>query len=516
MAIYHLTTKPISRSSGRSATASAAYRAACKITDERTGEIHDYTRKSGVLYSEIITPDNVPIDRSELWNKAEAAERRKDARIAREIIIALPAELDALEREELAVTFARELVNDYGVAVDVCIHQPDKGGDNRNHHAHLLMTTRKADFFPENNEIKLGEKSDLELSDKKLRELGKATGKQQIEAIRERWADMANRCLAHYGIDERIDHRSFEAQGVDRLPTIHVGPKATQMERRGERTDKGDKNRAVLHFNREKAEFEQAPKVCRFDEIRQIGNAEFELEQLKAQRENERAEAAAVAAQLKAFERAQAAKAAAEQAAKDKVEAAKKLLADVAEAKEISEKVKYVENLTFDDYLRGDTEYNRVVDRLETYENKHRETQNDLNRLQKEYTEAQPKFLGFGGDKRRAERIKVEYNSTHKLAVIYKNDIETAQQDKQKIVEKLKQAFKTMKDLAKEVAETRLKPLLERLKDVSKGDVAEAKKIVFKDTLGASKGLLHEQEAARSVKPRQTIERDDDSRGMSR
>ena len=83
MAIYHLTTKPISRSSGRSATASAAYRAACKITDERTGEIHDYTRKSGVLYSEIITPDDVPIDRSELWNKAEAAERRKDARIAR-------------------------------------------------------------------------------------------------------------------------------------------------------------------------------------------------------------------------------------------------------------------------------------------------------------------------------------------------------------------------------------------------------------------------------------------------
>lgn len=514
MAIYHLTTKPISRSSGRSATASAAYRAGCKITDDRTGEIHDYTRKSGVLYSEIITPDNSPFDRSELWNKAEEAERRKDARVAREIIIALPAELDALEREELAVTFARELANDYGIAVDVCIHQPDKGGDNRNHHAHLLMTTRKVSL--ENNEIKLSDKSDLELSDKKLRELGKATGKEQIEAIRERWADMTNRCLAHYGIDERIDHRSFEAQNIDRLPTVHLGPTATQMERAGKRTEKGDKNRAVLHFNREKAEFEQAPKISKFDEIRQIGNVEFELEQLKAQRESERAEQAAAEAQLKAFERAQAAKAAAEQAAKDKVEAAKKLLADVAEAKEISQKVKYVENLTFDDYLRGDTEYNRVVERLETYENKHRETQNDLNRLQKEYTEAQPKFLGFGGDKRRAERIKVEYNSTHKLAVIYKNDIETAQQDKQKIVEKLKEAFKTMKDLAKEVAETRLKPLLERLKGVGKEDIAEAKKIAFKDTLDASKGLLHEQEAARSVKPRQTIERDDDSRGMSR
>lgn len=516
MAIYHLTTKPISRSSGRSATASAAYRAGCKITDDRTGEIHDYTRKSGVLYSEIITPDNVPIDRSELWNKAEAAERRKDARIAREIIIALPAELDALEREELAVTFARELVNDYGVAVDVCIHQPDKGGDNRNHHAHLLMTTRKADFFPENNEIKLGEKSDLELSDKKLRELGKATGTQQIEAIRERWADMANRCLAHYGIDERIDHRSFEAQGIDRLPTIHVGPKATQMERRGERTDKGDKNRAVLHFNREKAEFEQAPKVSKLDEIRQIGNAEFELEQLKSQRERERAEAVAAEAQLKAFERAQAAKAAAEQAAKDKVEAAKKLLADVELAKEISEKVQYVEKLTFDDFLRGEDEYSKVENRLEMYESKHRETRNDLSRLQVEYDECQPKFLVFGGNKRRAEQIKVEYDNTHKLAGIYKNDIKEAQQDKQKIVEKLKEAFKTMKDLAKEVAETRLKPLLERLKGVSKEDIAEAKKIAFKDTLDASKGLLHEQEAVRSVKPRQTIERDDDSRGMSR
>src|SRR5471030_2432675 len=121
MAIYHLSVKAVSRSAGRSATAAAAYRAGCEIVDQRTGEIHDYTRKGGV----------------------EAAERRKDACVAREFEVALPDELSPAERRRLAVDFAKEMANREGCAVDVAIHAPGKEGDSRNHHAHILRTTRK-------------------------------------------------------------------------------------------------------------------------------------------------------------------------------------------------------------------------------------------------------------------------------------------------------------------------------------------------------------------------------------
>lgn len=114
MAIFHLSVKTVSRSAGRSATAAAAYRAGCKITDERTGEIHDYTRKGGVESAAVILPDNAPEwarDRAQLWNAAEQAEKRKNSTVAREFEIALPAELSPAEREKLAHDFARELVN---------------------------------------------------------------------------------------------------------------------------------------------------------------------------------------------------------------------------------------------------------------------------------------------------------------------------------------------------------------------------------------------------------------------
>ena len=140
MAVYHFSAKTVSRSAGRSSTAAAAYRAAARIVDERTGEIHDYTRKGGVVDSLVVLPSGGTMNRAELWNKVEAHHKRGDATVAREFVVALPAELDAAQRQELARTYARQLADRYGVGVDLNIHAPGKEGDQRNHHAHILLT----------------------------------------------------------------------------------------------------------------------------------------------------------------------------------------------------------------------------------------------------------------------------------------------------------------------------------------------------------------------------------------
>lgn len=239
MAIYHLSVKPVSRAVGRSATAAAAYRAGGRITDERTGEIHDYTRKGGVEFTGIVAPFGVrgAHDREALWNAAEAAEKRKDARVAREFEIALPEELPAHERRRVAVEFARELVDRYGVVADVAVHAPSRHGDDRNHHAHILCTTRQVKRG-EKGDLVLGEKASLELSDTKRGGLGLCSAADEITELRALWAQIANRSLEHHS-DQRVDHRSLKDQGItDRLPGVHLGPAATQMHRRGVKSDK--------------------------------------------------------------------------------------------------------------------------------------------------------------------------------------------------------------------------------------------------------------------------------------
>ena len=230
MAIYHLAAKAVSRSAGRSATAAAAYRAAECIEDERTGQQHDYTRKRGVECTEIVVPDGQPgPDRPTLWNLAEMAERRKDACVAREIEIALPSEITAERRHALAVGFALTLATERGCAVDVCIHAPSKDGDERNHHAHLLMSTRTVRRL-ESGAIVLGAKCEQERAGRDR--------KADLAAIRERWAVMCNAALQYAGQEARVDHRSLEAQGIDREPTRHMGPTAIALERRGEKSRK--------------------------------------------------------------------------------------------------------------------------------------------------------------------------------------------------------------------------------------------------------------------------------------
>ena len=221
MAIYHLSVKPISRTDGRSATAAAAYRAAIQISDARTGKLHDYRRKQGVVSAVLLVPEAAPKwahDRSQVWNAAEIAEVRKNATVAREFEIALPAELNDLQRQQLAHEFAQELVNQHGCIADVAIHQPSGGGDQRNHHAHILLSTRR--LGPEGFTDKTRELDDY------------SSGPKWVHKWRERYAQLQNRYLQQAGCEVRVDHRSYQNQGVDVLPSCHLGPSATAYERR--------------------------------------------------------------------------------------------------------------------------------------------------------------------------------------------------------------------------------------------------------------------------------------------
>ena len=251
MAIYHLSTKPISRSSGRSAVASIAYRAGIAITDERLGKTYDYTKRHGVLWTGLATPNDVKVDRNELWNLAEKSENRSNSRTAREIVINIPHELmqgDQGTGNMLAHEFASQLSKKYQVAVDVAVHAPDKQGDNRNFHAHLLLTTRKIEQDRHGN-IKLTDKSQLEMSNTQLKQAGLLSNQDELKEIRKAWADLTNEYLAEHGIDERIDHRSHKDRGLDTLPTVKMGWQATELERNGIRTDVGNKNRDIKAHN---------------------------------------------------------------------------------------------------------------------------------------------------------------------------------------------------------------------------------------------------------------------------
>jgi hypothetical protein len=237
---YHCSVKPVSRSVGRSAVAAAAYRLGESLHDQRLGETYDYTRRSGIVTSFTVAPHGAPDwvhDAQTLWNAAEAAERRINSQVAREYELALPSAVSADEREGIARSFAQGLVIRYGVAVTVAIHEPSRYGDDRNFHAHILSTTRTvgADGFGQKTRV---------LDDRK-------TGPQEILFVRQYAAALINDALERAGSSERVDHRSFEARGIDREPSEHLGPTASEMEREGQASDKGDRNREIAERNRE-------------------------------------------------------------------------------------------------------------------------------------------------------------------------------------------------------------------------------------------------------------------------
>jgi hypothetical protein len=258
MAIYSLRVSCFSRSRGQSATAAAAYRAGERIRDDRTGELHDYSRKRGVVHRELVLPEDAPgwaRERERLWNAAEAAETRKNSTVAREFMLALPAELNERDRARLAVDYARSIAERHRCAVDVSLHRPGRGGDTRNHHAHLLCTTRRLN---------------REGFKEKTRELDDAKS-GEVVYWRERWADLTNERLRERGSESRIDHRTLEAQGIDRAPTLHKGPMLTAIERRGIRS------RVVERLERERAEDVQA-RLARAAELGRLERESRDVE----------------------------------------------------------------------------------------------------------------------------------------------------------------------------------------------------------------------------------------------
>ena len=274
--VYHLSVKPISRGVGRSATAAAAYRSGELIVDERTGEVHDYTRKGDVVHSEMIVPPGAPSwaeDRAALWNAAEAAEKRKDARVARDYEVAIPKELTRAQGIELVRDFAHQLADRYGVAVDVNVHSDElrnwDGSEKgyQGYHAHILTSTRKL------GREGFGEKAEIELSDAKRKSLGLSDGAAEIEQIRQRWEIAANRHLERAGQSQRIDRRSLKDQGIDREPTVHLGPGVTALEREGISSRLGDINRQVVAEHQQKLD-DQRRLVELQEEVRRIEAAQ--------------------------------------------------------------------------------------------------------------------------------------------------------------------------------------------------------------------------------------------------
>uniref|UniRef100_UPI00246886DE MobA/MobL family protein n=1 Tax=Chromohalobacter sp. 48-RD10 TaxID=2994063 RepID=UPI00246886DE len=247
MAMYHLHAKAFRRSEGRSATGAAAYRAGERIVDERTGVEHDYTRKRDVIGAELCLPGGAAgDDRAAFWNRVEQHHKRRDATVARETEISLPTELNDEQRRELALEFAQELSDRYGVAIDVAFHAPRPVSDrdlernpdqfhmtdpdtgqrhNGNWHAHLLMTACHVE--PDGT---LGKKC-VELDPIHCQ-------RHKIENMadreRGRWADMQNAALARARAEVRVDHRSYADRGSDQVPTVHLGGYAARMQRDGE------------------------------------------------------------------------------------------------------------------------------------------------------------------------------------------------------------------------------------------------------------------------------------------
>ncbi len=236
MAIFHLSAKVISRGKGQSAIAAAAYRSGERLYDEQAAQQKYYpSRDERIVFTDIMAPKDAPEwahDRDELWNRAERAEKRKDAQLAREIEVSLPHELNDRQREWLIKDFARETFVRNGYAVDIAIHAPDRTSDDRNYHAHLMVTMRT--LGPEG----FAAKKDPEMN-----------RREQLGEWREKWAHLANRHLERHGHEARIDHRSLKEQGIDREATVHLGYAANEMTQRGAQSDKMDALRDILARN---------------------------------------------------------------------------------------------------------------------------------------------------------------------------------------------------------------------------------------------------------------------------
>lgn len=259
VAIYHCSIKIIKRSEGRSAVAAAAYRSGEMLVNEWDGMTHDYTKKGGIIHSEILLPDHAPTefqDRSILWNSVEENEKSGKAQLAREIEIALPVELNRQEQIALVRAYVRDTFVAAGMCADFAVHDKDDG----NPHAHIMLTLRPLEQDGTwgakcRKEYELddhGQRIRLPSGEYKSRRVNSTdwNNKEKAEQWRSAWAEYVNHVLEQKDLPERIDHRSYARQGVKQIPTVHMGVAATQMERRGIPTEKGGVNREIAAQNK--------------------------------------------------------------------------------------------------------------------------------------------------------------------------------------------------------------------------------------------------------------------------
>jgi Ti-type conjugative transfer relaxase TraA len=234
VALYHFSAKVISRASGRSAVAAAAYRSGSELQDERAGQAHDFRAKTGVVHSEILLPQGAPerlSDRATLWNEVEATEKRKDAQLAREVEFALPREMSRADGIALARAFVQREFVDRGMVADLNLHWDQAPDGSPKPHAHAMLSMREVG--PEG-------------FGKKVRDWNATT---ELQGWRERWGEHVNARLAELGIDARIDHRSLKDQGFDLEPQHKIGPAGVRREARGEGAERADEHRAIAQRN---------------------------------------------------------------------------------------------------------------------------------------------------------------------------------------------------------------------------------------------------------------------------
>jgi ATP-dependent exoDNAse (exonuclease V) alpha subunit len=234
--------KTFGRGNGSSATSASAYRAGERIRDERTGRTFDHSDRQDVMHKEIVLPAkwadadmSWALDRANLWNTVEAAETRSNARVAREFLVALPAELSRQQQVELTRGFSRELADRHGFGVDFAVHAPRD--DPRNFHAHLLATTREI------HSSGFGAKTALEVRDSERALRGLEPFFREVAHTRERWAALTNEALERANVAVRVDHRSLAEQGIPREPQPVLPRAVFEMERRGQYTVVGERIR---------------------------------------------------------------------------------------------------------------------------------------------------------------------------------------------------------------------------------------------------------------------------------
>ena len=262
MAICHLSIKIISRTNenSKSAVAAAAYRSGETIINNYDGRKHSYTNKEGIVHTEIFLPKRAPpeyADRAVLWNSVEQIEKAKNSQLAREVEVALPKELSAEKNIALVREYVRQHFVEHGMCADVAIHDTGEG----NPHAHIMLTMRpfnddgswgaksKKEYILNKN----GERIKLKSGEYKSRKVNAVDWNEQTKAEewRSGWADCVNKYLESENVTERVDHRSYERQGIDQIPTVHLGTAAFQMEKRDIPTKRGDRNRKINAINKE-------------------------------------------------------------------------------------------------------------------------------------------------------------------------------------------------------------------------------------------------------------------------